>query len=100
GGASIGQGFETVMAQVAAEMLGTNMDKMRVTHGNTERIEQGIGAHASRATVMTASATRVAALKVRDKALEMASALMQTPVDSLDIVGGEVVLKCSPGGPS
>ena len=46
------------------------MTKMRVIHGQTDRIEHGIGAHASRATVMTASATRVAALKVRDKALE------------------------------
>ena len=46
------------------------MKKMRVIHGQTDRIEHGIGAHASRATVMTASATRVAALKVRDKALE------------------------------
>src|SRR4249919_2596137 len=69
GGASIGQGFETVMAQVAAEMLGADMKKMRVIHGQTDRIEHGIGAHASRATVMTASATRVAALKVREKAL-------------------------------
>ena len=100
GGASIGQGFETVMAQVAAEMLGADMKKMRVIHGQTDRIEHGIGAHASRATVMTASATRVAALKVRDKALDMASELMQAPVDTLDIVDGEVVVKGRAGGPS
>jgi carbon-monoxide dehydrogenase large subunit/6-hydroxypseudooxynicotine dehydrogenase subunit gamma len=100
GGASIGQGFETVMAQVAAECLGTDYKKMRVSHGNTERIEHGIGAHASRATVMTASATRVAALKVRDKALNIASELMQAPVDQLDIVNGEVIVKGRAGGPS
>ena len=92
GGASIGQGFETVMAQVAAELLGTDYKKMRVIHGQTDRIEQGIGAHASRATVMTASATRVAALKVREKALNMAAELMQAPADTLDIVDGEVVI--------
>jgi carbon-monoxide dehydrogenase large subunit/6-hydroxypseudooxynicotine dehydrogenase subunit gamma len=100
GGASIGQGFETVMAQVAAEMLGADIKKLRVIHGQTDRIEHGIGAHASRATVMTASATRVAALKVRDKALDMAAELMQSPVDELDIVGGEVVIKGRKGGPS
>jgi carbon-monoxide dehydrogenase large subunit/6-hydroxypseudooxynicotine dehydrogenase subunit gamma len=100
GGASIGQGFETVMAQVAAEMLGVDMTKMRVIHGQTDRIEHGIGAHASRATVMTASATRVAALKVRDKALEIASELMQAPVETLDIIKGEVVVKGRAGGPS
>ena len=92
GGASIGQGFETVMAQVAAETLGADYRKMRVIHGQTDRIEHGIGAHASRATVMTASATRVAALKVREKALNMAAELMQAPVDTLDIVNGEVVI--------
>ena len=91
GGASIGQGFETVMAQVAAETLGADYKKMRVIHGQTERIEHGIGAHASRATVMTASATREAALKVRDKALDVAAELMQAPADALDIVDGEVV---------
>jgi aerobic carbon-monoxide dehydrogenase large subunit len=100
GGASIGQGFETVMAQVAAECLGADYKNMRVTHGNTERIEHGIGAHASRATVMTASATRVAALKVRDKALNIASELMQAPIEELDIVNGEVVVKGRAGGPS
>jgi carbon-monoxide dehydrogenase large subunit/6-hydroxypseudooxynicotine dehydrogenase subunit gamma len=73
---------------------------MRVIHGQTDRIEQGIGAHASRATVMTASATRVAALKVREKALEMAAELMQAPVERLDIVNGEVVIKDRKGGPS
>jgi carbon-monoxide dehydrogenase large subunit/6-hydroxypseudooxynicotine dehydrogenase subunit gamma len=100
GGASIGQGFETVMAQVAAEMLGADMKKMRVIHGQTDRIEHGIGAHASRATVMTASATRVAALKVREKALNIASELMQAPVETLDIIHGEVVVAGRVGGPS
>ena len=91
GGSSIGQGFETVMAQVAAETLGADYKKMRVIRGNTERIEYGIGAHASRATVMTASATHEAALKVRDKALDVAAELLQAPPDALDIVDGEVI---------
>ena len=100
GGASIGQGFETVMGQVAAEMLGADYSKMRVIHGQTDRIEQGIGAHASRATVMTASATQVAALKVREKALDIAAELMQAPKDVLDIVNGEVIRTDRKGGPS
>ena len=73
GGASVGQGFETVIAQVCAEMLGVNYRKVRVVHGRTDRIEHGIGAHATRATVMTANATVVAADKVRAKALNMAA---------------------------
>ena len=67
GGASLGQGFETVIAQVCAETLGVDYRNIRVVHGQTDRIAFGIGAHASRATVMTASATHNAALAVRQQ---------------------------------
>jgi CO/xanthine dehydrogenase Mo-binding subunit len=100
GGASVGQGFETVMAQVCAEMLGVDYHCVRVIHGQTDRIAEGLGAHASRATVMTASATRVAALNVRAKALEVAAELMQASVGQLDIVDGQVVRKDLKSGPS
>ncbi len=91
GGASIGQGFETVVAQVCAGTLGVDYTRVRVIHGQTDRIAFGIGAHASRATVMTASATYNAAVKVRDKALAYAAGMMQAPVGALAIVDGEVV---------
>ena len=91
GGASIGQGFETVMAQVCAETLGVDYRAVRVIHGQTDRIAFGIGAHASRATVMTASATYNAAVKLRAKALDYAAGMMQAPVGALAIVDGEVV---------
>ena len=100
GGASLGQGFETVMAQVCADGLGVDYRRVRVTHGQTDRIAYGIGAHASRATVMTASATHNAALKLRAKALDMAAELMQAPADALDIIDGKVMRKDAPAGPS
>jgi CO/xanthine dehydrogenase Mo-binding subunit len=78
GGASVGQGFETVVAQVCAETLGTDYRNVRVVHGRTDRIEYGIGAHATRATVMTTNATAVAADKVKAKALDMAAQLLQS----------------------
>jgi carbon-monoxide dehydrogenase large subunit/6-hydroxypseudooxynicotine dehydrogenase subunit gamma len=99
GGASIGQGFETVIAQVCADVLGTHYRNVRVVHGRTDRIEYGIGAHATRATVMTANATAVAARKTRDKALEMAAHLMQTRPGDLDIVDGTIIRKGEPQGP-
>ncbi len=100
GGASLGQGFETVMAQVAADALGVHYKHCRVIHGQTDLIPYGIGAHASRATVMTASATHIAALNVRKKAIEAAGELLQANPDTLDIVDGEVVRKDRGGGPS
>jgi carbon-monoxide dehydrogenase large subunit/6-hydroxypseudooxynicotine dehydrogenase subunit gamma len=100
GGASLGQGFETVIAQVAADALGVDYRRCRVIHGQTDRIPFGIGAHASRATVMTASATHIAALNVRAKAIAVAAELLQASPDALDIVDGEVVRKDGNAGPS
>jgi carbon-monoxide dehydrogenase large subunit len=97
GGASVGQGFETVMAQVCAETLGVDYRRVRVVHGQTSRIEYGIGAHAARATVMTANATAVAAANVRAKALDMAAQLLQADPASLTIAKGHVVRRDGAG---
>jgi carbon-monoxide dehydrogenase large subunit/6-hydroxypseudooxynicotine dehydrogenase subunit gamma len=88
------------MAQVAADALGVDYRRCRVIHGQTDRIPFGIGAHASRATVMTASATHIAALNVRRKALALAAELLQAAPEALDIIDGEVVRKGARPGPS
>src|SRR5215469_752883 len=67
GGASVGQGFETVLAQIAADGLGVDYRRVRVVHGHTDRIEHGVGAHASRATVLTGSAVHIAACALKEK---------------------------------
>lgn len=96
GSASLGQGVETVMAQICADALGVDYRRVRVIHGQTDRIAKGIGAHASRATVMTGSAVNVAAGNVRTKAIAAAALLMKVPADNLDIIDGKVVRKDSP----
>lgn len=91
GAASVGQGMETVLAQICADALGVDYRGIRVVHGRTDRIEHGMGAFASRVTVMSGEATRIAASAVRAKAIEVAAELLQAPVEVLDIVDGEVV---------
>ncbi len=94
GAASLGQGVETVIAQIAADALGVDYRRVRVVHGRTDRIDYGFGSHASRTTVMTGSATHVAALKVRAKILEIAATdFPGTPCDELEIVDGRVMRK-------
>jgi len=100
GGASVGQGFATAMAQICAEALGVDYSHIRVVHGRTDRIAYGIGAHAARATVMTGGAVNETAIKLRQKALQYASELLQTPAEMLDIVDGVVRRKDSDAGPS
>ncbi len=90
GNASVGQGIETVVAQICAETLGVDYAKVRVIHGQTDRIDRGMGAFASRVTVMCGEATRLAATRLREAALREAATLMQTEVAALDIVDGVI----------
>ena len=88
------------MAQICADTLGLDYRRVRVVLGQTDRIQYGIGAHASRASVMTGGATHAAALKVRAKALDIAAELLQAAPDELDIVDGVGGPSRPPGGPS
>jgi aerobic carbon-monoxide dehydrogenase large subunit len=97
GVASIGQGVETALAQVCAETLGVDYTRINVVHGQTDRIDKGMGAFASRVTVMCGEATRMASVKLRDAMLGAAAELMQTSPDLLDIVGDEIVRTGGPG---
>jgi aerobic carbon-monoxide dehydrogenase large subunit len=100
GAASVGQGIETVVAQICADALGVDYRGVRVVHGQTDRIAFGVGAFASRVTVMTGEATRQAAAAVRMKAIELAAVLLQRGADQLHIVDGKVVTADGAAGPS
>src|SRR5262249_27244168 len=100
GAASVGQGVETVIAQICADALGVDYRCVRVVHGRTDRIAFGVGAFASRLTVMAGEATRRAAAAVKAQAIEVAAELMQQAPDALDLVDGRVVRKGGAAGPS
>ena len=100
GVASIGQGVETVIAQVCADALGVNYSDIKVVHGQTDRIDKGMGAFASRVTVMCGEATRLAASKLRQQVVLLAAELMQTKVELLTISDGMVARSDSSSGPS
>jgi len=100
GAASLGQGVETVVAQICADALGVDYRRVRVEHGRTDRIAFGMGAFASRVTVMTGEATRLAAVEVRAKAIDVAAELLQQPADALELIDGVVMRKAAAAGPS
>jgi CO/xanthine dehydrogenase Mo-binding subunit len=97
GVASLGQGVETAIAQICADTLGVDYAAVHVIHGQTDRIDKGMGAFASRVTVMCGEATRLAAVRLRGKILQAAGELMQTNTANLDIVNGEIVRSGGPG---
>jgi aerobic carbon-monoxide dehydrogenase large subunit len=100
GAASVGQGVETVLAQICADGLGVDYRRVRVVHGQTDRIPFGIGAFASRVTVMSGEATRRAAAAAKAKAIEVAAVLMQRNPAALNVLDGRVVTVDGDAGPS
>ena len=93
GAAAMGQGTKTMLAQVVAEQLGGAMENMTVTTGDTAAISMGIGGFNSRLAVMAGSSAHVAAVKVREKALHIASHLLEASPHDLDIEGDEIYIK-------
>jgi CO/xanthine dehydrogenase Mo-binding subunit len=100
GVASVGQGVETALAQICADALGAALDDIRVFHGRTDQIAYGMGAFASRVTVMAGSATHLAATRLRQRALEVGGALLQLHPDDLEIEQGRIAVPGAPDGPS
>ena len=67
GSSSVGQGVETVMAQIAADALDMPMARInRVQHGSTTVVKQGYGSYSSRSIVMGGSAIVQAAGFLKD----------------------------------
>ena len=64
GAASLGQGMETALAQICAEVLDVDYRDVTVRHGQTDMIGRGMGAFASRVTVMTGAAVYLAATEL------------------------------------
>lgn len=66
GSANVGQGLETVCAQIASDALGVPVERIRVLHGSTTHLKEGFGAFHSRSVVMGGSAILDAAKKLRE----------------------------------
>lgn len=92
GATEIGQGSDTVFAQIAAEVLGLPVDMVNVmTTQDTDVSPWDSGAYASRQTFVTGIAVRKAALEVRDKVLEVAARRTGLRPDEMELRDRRVV---------
>jgi aerobic carbon-monoxide dehydrogenase large subunit len=96
GGTSMGQGIETVLAQIAADALGVDPRVIRVTTGDTDAQPFGAGSWASRSTVVGGSAVHLAATAVRDRAVELAARILEIDTADLELRDGAVVVRGDP----
>jgi carbon-monoxide dehydrogenase large subunit len=86
-----GQGTETIIAQIVATSVGVAMENVRVITGDTEVTPYGGGTWASRGCGIAGEAAGQAGRVLRDNILDVASVILQTEVDTLDIQNGNVV---------
>jgi carbon-monoxide dehydrogenase large subunit len=96
GGTSLGQGIETVMAQIAADALGVDPGVVRVVAGDTVAQPFGAGSWASRSTVVGGSAVHQAATAVRQRALQLAARILEVAESDLDLADGSVTVRGDP----
>jgi len=96
GATEIGQGSDTVFAQITAEVLGIPMDMVHVvTVQDTDISPYDSGAYASRQTFVTGIAVRKAALEARDQVLAIAARKCGLGPEELDIRDCRVVENAS-----
>ena len=96
GGTSVGQGIETVLAQIAADALGVEPGVVRVTTGDTDAQPFGAGSWASRSTVVGGSAVHQAAAAVRERAVQLAARILEAAEEDLEVRDGAVVVRGDP----
>jgi aerobic carbon-monoxide dehydrogenase large subunit len=87
---SVGQGVETVFAQICADVLGVAYEDVTVRYGDTDMLPDAVGAFGSRGTVMGGSAVLRAAERVRDKIRAVAARLLEAHPEDLELSGGTV----------
>ncbi len=96
GAADIGQGSNTVLVQMAAEILALSPGEIRLIQGDTDLTPADIGTKGSRVTFCAGNAVVLAAQAMRNQILEVASRILESPPQDLHIFNRTVVLKNSP----
>ena len=96
GASEIGQGSDTMTAQIAAESLGCSLARVRVIAADTDLTPIDIGSYSSRVTFMAGNATLRAALEVKKLIAAAAARKMCCEVEEL-IFRHDGVFKKPPG---
>jgi len=93
GASEIGQGSETVIAQLVGEELGVPLSTVSVVNNDTDITPWDVGVHASRTTFVAGNSAIGAARKAKKKIVAAAAAKFGQPEETLDLREGYVVEK-------
>ena len=92
----IGSGSSTALTQIAAEVLGIEIEKINTIFGDTETCPMGWGSRASRNTAIGGMAVQKAAEDARKQILKAAGEKLEVHPDDLDIRNSTVFVKSAP----
>ncbi|MFL4979087.1 MAG: xanthine dehydrogenase family protein molybdopterin-binding subunit, partial [Xanthobacteraceae bacterium] len=85
---SHGQGHETTFAQLVSQRLGLPMNQIKIVHGDTDKVQFGMGTYGSRSGAVGMSAIAKALDKVVAKAKKIASFAMEASEDDIEFKDG------------
>jgi len=88
GSHSHGQGHETTFAQIVADTLGVSLESVEISHGDTNKVQFGMGTYGSRSLAVGGSALVKALDKVVTKAKRIAAHLMEASVADIEFKDG------------
>ncbi|MCD6500360.1 MAG: molybdopterin-dependent oxidoreductase [Deltaproteobacteria bacterium] len=91
GATDLGTGSDTVLAQIAAEVLTVDLDRIVVKSSDTDITPFDVGAYASSTTYLSGMAVKKAAARVRRQILEVAAKMKNKDPDDLSLKDGAVV---------
>jgi CO/xanthine dehydrogenase Mo-binding subunit len=97
GSIDIGQGSDSVLAYVVAEVLGVRPEDVRVVTADTDLTPVDLGSYSSRVTLMTGNAAREAAEKVRGTLFAAAAKKLEASPDDLDARDRRIFVRDDPG---
>jgi aerobic carbon-monoxide dehydrogenase large subunit len=88
GSHSHGQGHETTFAQLVSQRLGVPIEQVTIVHGDTDKVQFGMGTYGSRSGAVGMSAIYRAIDKVIIKAKKVAGFVLEVPEDTVDFNDG------------
>lgn len=86
----MGQGCNTILAEIAAEEFDTSVDKIKVIFDDSQYCPYDEGTYCSRGTFMNGNAVRMACKKAKEKLLERAGEVMKMPAYKIGTKDGYV----------
>lgn len=96
GATTQGQGTQTMLATLVANVLGMQPAEIHVVAGDTAMIPLGLGAFASRQAVTAGNAVHIAVNAVMTKATQIAAHLLEASPEDLELANGRVQVKGAP----